>query len=337
MFKKLLGLFGRDEISKPDLPPDVRAVFDRMAGKQPAGMPGTPCLVCGGPRGPNDGYQCGACTEFMRSNDNNSIHGCGGCGAGFVVAPNVDIFTFSSDGVARVMCACCQEYLRSGVAGGNMPMPKMGAGYDPEGQDLNRTHPNLALREKLARRTHQAQLRTLVESKARRTGVPVPPPILLEEDEDAGRAPPPPQVPEPTAQELFADPLNKALFGTFIESVVQERLRYEATGERPETRLIPHISIKLDIMVKAYESDLRESIEAVKRENMSEAARAAEIKRIQSEIEALIYRLKRQPSQSIEALFEKMKSARALKKVEREVRAEKPYYNGVDGLKESLT
>jgi len=273
----------------------------------------------------------------MQSNRNNSIHGCGGCGAGFVVAPNVDIFTFSSDGVARVMCAYCQEYLRSRVAGGNMPMPKMGGGYDPEGQDLNRRYPNLTLREKLARRTHQAQLRTLVQSKARRTGVPVPPPILLEADEDAGRAPPPPEVPEPTAQELFADPLNKALVGTFIESAVQERLRYEATGERPETRLIPHIGIKLDIMVKAYESDLRESIEAVKRENMSEAARAAEIKRIQSEVEALIYRLKRQPSQSIEALFEKMKSARALKKFEREVRAEKPYYNGLDGLKESLT
>ena len=183
MFKKLRDMFRSSEGSKSDLPPEVRAVFDRMSGRQAAGLPGTPCLVCGGPRGSSDGYQCKSCTDFMQANSQNSIHACGGCGAGFVVAPNNKVYAFSSGGVDRVMCACCQDYLRSRVSGGNMQMPPMGNGYDPEGQDINRKHPGSTLKEKLAQRTHQKQLRTLVQSKASRTGVPIPAPMLLDGDQ----------------------------------------------------------------------------------------------------------------------------------------------------------
>lgn len=336
MFKKLLDMFRGDQGERA-LPGDVRAVFDRMSGKQPAGILGTPCLMCGGPRGPGDGHQCRPCAEFMQANSQNSIHGCGGCGAGFVVSPKVEIFAFSSGGVDRVMCACCQKYLRSRVSGGDMPMPKMGVGYDPEGQNINRMHPDLTLEETLALRTHQPQLRTLVNSKARRTGVSVPAPMFLEAVLKRAARAPPPSVPEANAPDLAADPISKALLGAFVDSVVQERLRYEATGERPETRLIPHIRVKLDIMVKAYESDLRESIETVTREKTSEPALAAEIKRMRSEVESLIYRLKREPSKSIETVFESMKDSRDLAQFEREVRAEQPSFNNVDGLRENLT
>lgn len=75
---------------------------------------------------------------------------------------------------------------------------------------------------------------------------------------------------EQKSRQLFSDPLSKQLLGTFVESVVEERMRFEATGERPETRLIPHIRIKLDIMVKAYESDMKDAIAAAEKENLSE-------------------------------------------------------------------
>lgn len=183
MFKKLLGLFQGDKKSEHDLPPEVRAVFDRMASPTPDAQPGTACLMCGGPRGAGEGLQCKTCTAFMRDNANNSIHGCGGCGAGFVVAPNTNVYAFATGGVDRVMCACCQEYLRSRMSGGNMPMPKMGGGYDAEGQDINRRFSEDTLKEKLGRRAHQRQLWTLVTSKAHRTGVPIPAPMLLPTEE----------------------------------------------------------------------------------------------------------------------------------------------------------
>ncbi len=99
--------------------------------------------------------------------------------------------------------------------------------------------------------------------------------------------------------------------GMFIGSVVEDRLRYEQTGERPETRLIPHKRIKLDIMVTAYESDLAAAIaNALADASMSEEQRAAEIKRIRQDVTGLLYSLRREPTANIDALFERMKAER---------------------------
>ncbi len=146
-------------------------------------------------------------------------------------------------------------------------------------------------------------------------------------------------VPAPKGEDMFSDPLSKQLMGMFIESVVEDRLHYERTGERPETRLIPHKRIKLDIMVKAYESDLRRSIAEVQRDaTLTATAKAAEVKRIEGEVAGLIYRLKREPFTSMDAIFEQMKRGRTdLRAIEEEVRREQPLYNRLDGLKDFLT
>lgn len=170
------------------LPPEMRAIFDRMTGRAPGGAAGTPCVMCGGPRSADEGLQCRSCTEFMARNSNSSIHACGGCGAGFLAESGVKVYTFSSQGVARVFCACCQEHLRArrDLEG---QMPPLESGYDAEGQAILARFPGLQLAETLRHRTHQAQLLTLNRNKARRTGVPLPEPMFVRTSEVSPRPP----------------------------------------------------------------------------------------------------------------------------------------------------
>ncbi len=162
------------------LTPEMRAVFDRMTGRAPAPA-GTACVMCGQPRASGDGYMCRSCTDFLKANGNNSIHACGGCGAGFLVASGMDVYTFSEGGVDRVFCACCQEHLKRMATGGNTAMPPIQRGYDDEGRGIVARFPGLPLSETLKHRSNQAQLRTVIKNKARRTGASPAEPIFLAE------------------------------------------------------------------------------------------------------------------------------------------------------------
>jgi len=168
----------QDQRRKKELPPEIRGVFDRMLGAAPGGWPGS-CPACGGPRAPGDGLQCRSCTEFLKANANSTIHACGGCGTGFLVEPGVNVYAFTANGVSRVFCACCQEHVRSRVTGGTVDMPPVAPGYDAEGQRIVAMHPGVSPEESLRFRTHEAQLRTVINSKARRTGVSNPTPMFV--------------------------------------------------------------------------------------------------------------------------------------------------------------
>jgi hypothetical protein len=162
-----------------ELTPEMREVFDRMFGtEQPSGPLTSKCHLCGQPK-PEQGVMCRQCQDHMKLVGNNSIHFCGGCGAGFHVEPNVDIFTFTTDGVSRVFCACCLEHLRNTTTGGTATMPGTPRGYDGEGQIINSMHSGATLKTKKLARLHQALLLTLVQNKAQRTKTSLPDPIFI--------------------------------------------------------------------------------------------------------------------------------------------------------------
>lgn len=102
------------------------------------------------------------------------------------------------------------------------------------------------------------------------------------------------------------NPINEAIAG-----LIRQRTMQEAIGERPETMLIPHIKIKLEIMCRAYESDLSGAIQRLKSEGLPHERVEKESLRMTSEVAELKYNLKRERSQAIETLFEEMKKARA--------------------------
>ena len=161
-----------------DLPPEMRAIFDRMTGNAPAPAD-VACMMCGQPRASGDGYMCRSCSDFLRRNANSSIHACGGCGAGFLVASGVNVYALSEGGVDRVFCTCCQEHLKGMISGGSTSMPPMPPGYDDEGQSILARLPGLPLPETLKHRANQSQLRAVINSKARRTGTAPPEPVFL--------------------------------------------------------------------------------------------------------------------------------------------------------------
>lgn len=158
--------------SEPPLPQEIREVFDRMFG-------GRTCMMCGKPKASTDGKFCQPCTEFMRRNGNNSIHRCGGCGAGFFVVPNVNIPTLTERGVTRVFCACCLEHIRGMATGGDIAMLRTSQGYDDEGQVINSQFSGQSLKVKLNARYNQAMLQTMLSSKAQRNSEDLLEPIFV--------------------------------------------------------------------------------------------------------------------------------------------------------------
>jgi hypothetical protein len=118
-----------------------------------------------------------------------------------------------------------------------------------------------------------------------------------------------------------------------IENLLQQDLDAMSRGERPEARLIPHIAVKRDIMIRAYQADLSAEIEAARQVIPSTSQLDQEIKRMSGEVGEIIYKLKREPSPVINSLFEQMRKVRTdLKAIEKVVRAEHPGYSIVDEL-----
>lgn len=186
-----MGFFGdlfrrqTKELPSDSLTPEMRGVFDRMYGVGPgtgAGAGPSVCSLCGAPN-PGHGMMCRQCAEQMKAIGNSSFHACGGCGAGFLVEPKIDIYTFTMDGVARVFCACCLDRLRGEMTGGTVSMPPTLPGYDSEGQVLNARLAGQPVSIKLKARNNQGMILTLIQNKAKRTGTLIPVPLHITDPE----------------------------------------------------------------------------------------------------------------------------------------------------------
>ena len=168
---------------RESVPPEVRGAMKRMiernVGASGPTKPGSVCAMCGQPIRSGTGRMCSACVQLMSKNTRHSIHTCGGCGAGFQVAPNVNIYAFTFGGAERELCACCQVFLKATMPGGEARMPPLDPNYDREGQAINESLPELSVAEKLKHRAHQVQLAAALAHKARRTGMKPPEPIFL--------------------------------------------------------------------------------------------------------------------------------------------------------------
>lgn len=115
-----------------------------------------------------------------------------------------------------------------------------------------------------------------------------------------------------------------------IAGLIRQRTMQAAIGERPETMLIPHKRIKLEVMIKAYQHDLARALENLRAQGLPSDEEAPEAERMRAEVAALEYNLRRERRESIEALFEDMKAGRNdLSKFEAEVRAESPLFSVV--------
>ncbi|MCW5886733.1 MAG: hypothetical protein KIT07_01245 [Anaerolineales bacterium] len=133
---------------------------------------------------------------------------------------------------------------------------------------------------------------------------------------------------ESTPSRPEENPINDAIAG-----LIRQRTMQEAIGERPETMLIPHIRIKLDIMCRAYDADVSAAIQRLKSEGLPAETVVKESRRMTDDVAKLKHNLKRERSQTIEALFEDMRKARAdLNAFEVAVRQEVPLYSVVPDL-----
>jgi hypothetical protein len=108
----------------------------------------------------------------------HSLHPCGGCGAVFRVEVGVPVAPVDIDGVARVYCACCHDFLHDRLPAAYLAgLP----GYDAEGQVINAHFPDLTptdrrwYRGPWSQECLEAQLRGI----ALHLGVEPPAPLFL--------------------------------------------------------------------------------------------------------------------------------------------------------------
>jgi hypothetical protein len=163
-----------------NLPPEMKEVYDKILGYKPASSD-QPCWLCGGCRSSQDGYVCKECAEFMRRTAGFSLARCGGCGAGFFVAHGLSPISsyLKSDGIERVICACCIEHIKTfnpQVSG--PPIPQ---GYDPEGQELNKSMAGQSLFRKLEKRTDQVRIIKVISVEEKHKGLKATEPFFKEE------------------------------------------------------------------------------------------------------------------------------------------------------------
>lgn len=121
--------------------------------------------------------------------------------------------------------------------------------------------------------------------------------------------------------------------GSAIANLIRQRTLQEAVGERPETMLIPHIRIKLDIMIAAYRRDLEEAIKRLYDQGLPNALLMQRAKAMHEEVAHLCYNLRREPRQFIEDHFDEMAKSRSdLGLFESQVRNENSVYSVVPPL-----
>ena len=158
--------------------PTLRAVFGRVKVVQQEACPDAQCKVCGGRCSPGPGRRCLACAAFPEDIGSHTIHACGGCGVVFLVSWVVTVEPIALDGIARVFCACCQDFL-----GGRLPSRNMALapGFDQEGQRINARlrDPSPTARRKARRHETQAHLENILRTRTLGTGVPPPAPLFL--------------------------------------------------------------------------------------------------------------------------------------------------------------
>lgn len=118
-----------------------------------------------------------------------------------------------------------------------------------------------------------------------------------------------------------------------VFSLIENDLENVKKGEHPETRLIPHIAIKRDIIEKAYLNDLDIVIRKIDQSNILEEEKQIEIQNHTKDVEGIIYNLRRIRHQELEDLFDDMRDKRDdFSELEEIVRSEKPRYKIVDPL-----
>ena len=114
---------------------------------------------------------------------------------------------------------------------------------------------------------------------------------------------------------------------------IRQRTLQEAVGERPETMLIPHIRIKLDIVIAAYRHDLEEAIRGLRGQGLPNAVQVQRAQAMREEVAHLCYNLRREPRQFIEDHFDEMARSRSdLGRFESQVRNENSLYSVVPPL-----
>jgi hypothetical protein len=76
-----------------------------------------------------------------------------------------------------------------------------------------------------------------------------------------------------------------------IANLIRQRTLQEAVGERPETMLIPHIRIKLDIMIAAYHHDLEKAIGRLEDQGLPNIVVTQRAQEMREEVALLCYNL----------------------------------------------
>jgi hypothetical protein len=158
--------------------PTLRGMRSQERGVSGADRPDARCEVCGSKSSRVAGIPCSSCAEFVGKNASNSVHSCGGCGVAFVVRTIVTLEPVEMDGVARVYCACCHDFLAGRIPSMNMATTP---GYDVEGQIINAGFPDLTPTVKRRHRERRIQelLGNILVDKALRSGVEPPAPLFL--------------------------------------------------------------------------------------------------------------------------------------------------------------
>lgn len=156
--------------------PTLQAFLGRMIPGEPHGIQHERCDTCGASHAP--GTACPCCAEFEADNGRPSIQSCGGCGAAFLVSPDILLEPVEVDGTARVFCACCHDFLGDRLRSSNMAQR---LGYDMEGHAINIWFPHLTPTEKRRHRSQQTQahLANVLRVKSSRFHLQDPQPLFL--------------------------------------------------------------------------------------------------------------------------------------------------------------
>jgi hypothetical protein len=151
-------------------------LLGRVIHAESAGFQHALCDACGALHAL--GTPCPYCAEFESENGCQSIHSCGGCGAGFLVSPRVSLEPAVVDGTERVFCACCHDFLGDRLRSSNMAHR---LGYDMEGHAINIWFPNLTPTEKRRRRDQrtQAHMVNVLRVRSSRFQIQQPLPLFL--------------------------------------------------------------------------------------------------------------------------------------------------------------
>lgn len=121
-----------------------------------------------------------------------------------------------------------------------------------------------------------------------------------------------------------------ATLQTAVDGLLDQMMIAAKNGEKPETMLIPHIRLKLDIIVAVYEKDMKLAISELYDQKFEREEATGRAGIIRADIDKMIYNLRREPSSRIQELFQAMFSDRTdIADIEKQVRASNKLYDTV--------